>query len=60
MVYLPFADRQEAGRLLAEELSLRKVGKVAIVLALTRGGVPVGYEVADRLQLPLDVIVVRK
>ena len=37
-----------------------RVGKDAIILALTRGGVPVGYEVADRLDLPLDVIVVRK
>src|ERR1017187_554857 len=60
MVHLPFADREEAGRLLAEELSLRKVDKDTIILALTRGGVPVGFEVADRLHLPLDVIVVRK
>jgi len=60
MVHLPFVDREEAGRLLAEELSQRKIGKDAIILALTRGGVPVGYEVADRLHLPLDVIVVRK
>jgi len=60
MVHFPFADREEAGRLLAEELSLHKIGKDAIILALTRGGVPVGYEVADRLHLPLDVIVVRK
>jgi putative phosphoribosyl transferase len=60
MVHLPFANREEAGRQLAEEFSRRQVGKDAIIFALTRGGVPVGYEVADRLHLPLDVIVVRK
>jgi putative phosphoribosyl transferase len=60
MVHLPFADREEAGRLLAEELSLRKVATDAVVLALTRGGVPVGFEVADRFHLHLDVIVARK
>lgn len=60
MVHLPFADRLEAGRLLADELSHRKIGQNAVVLALTRGGVPVGFAVADRLHLPLDVIVARK
>ena len=60
MVPLPFADRLEAGRLLAAELSLHKITQDAVVLALTRGGVPVGFAVADRLGLPLDVIVVRK
>lgn len=60
MIHLPFGDRLEAGRLLADELSLLKIDKNAIVLALTRGGVPLGFAVADRLHLPLDVIVVRK
>ena len=60
MVHLPFADRVEAGRLLARELSLHKLGQDAVVLALVRGGVPVGFAVADRLHLPLDVIVPRK
>lgn len=60
MVHLPFADRIEAGRLLADEFSHRKVGRQAVVLALTRGGVPLGFEVADRLRLPLDIVVVRK
>src|SRR5271154_4877590 len=60
MVNLPFADRLEAGRLLADELSLRKRGGNAIVLGLPRGGVPVGFAVAGRLHLPLDVVVVRK
>src|SRR5580693_5200629 len=63
MVHLPFADRVEAGRLLAKELSSRNVCQskdAAVVLALTRGGVSVGFAVADRLCMPLDVIVVRK
>ncbi len=60
MVHLPFADRLEAGRLLAAELSRRGMGKNAVVLALTRGGVPVGFAVADRLHLPLDIVVARK
>jgi predicted phosphoribosyltransferase len=60
MTHLPFEDRCEAGRLLAAELARRDMGQNAIVLALTRGGVPVGFAVADRLHLPLDVIVARK
>jgi putative phosphoribosyl transferase len=60
MVYLPFADRVEAGRLLARELSSRKTDSQHVVLALTRGGVPVGFQVADRLHIPLDIVVVRK
>lgn len=60
MLHVPFADRLEAGRLLAGELSVRKLTGNAVVLALTRGGVPVGFEVADRLRLPLDIIVARK
>jgi putative phosphoribosyl transferase len=64
MMHLPFADRLEAGRLLARELASRPIAGLqngdAVVLALTRGGVPVGFEVADRLCLPLDIIVVRK
>ncbi|MFA7586043.1 MAG: phosphoribosyltransferase family protein [Novosphingobium sp.] len=54
-----FANRREAGCLLAEA-----VAKVApedpVVLALPRGGVPVGFEVASRLKAPLDVLLVRK
>jgi putative phosphoribosyl transferase len=61
MFSLPLKDRLQAGRLLAEELSSRRqIGPDAVVLALTRGGVPVGAVVADRLHLPLDIIVVRK
>ena len=60
MVHLPFADRLEAGRLLADQLSLHKVSGDAVVLALPRGGVPIGFAIAERLHLPLDVVVVRK
>jgi putative phosphoribosyl transferase len=60
MVHLPFGDRLEAGRLLARELSLRNLASGAVVVGLTRGGVPVGFAVADRLHLPLDALVVRK
>ena len=55
-----FADRTEAGRLLAERLLHYERHPDAIVLALPRGGVPVGVEIANRLKLPLDVFVVRK
>ena len=54
-----FRDRHEAGRLLAERLSGYRDQK-PIVLALPRGGVVVGYEVARALGAPLDVVVARK
>jgi predicted phosphoribosyltransferase len=58
---LRFRDRIEAGQLLGRELAARFVDvSDAIVLALPRGGVPVGYEVAKALGAPLDVFIVRK
>jgi putative phosphoribosyl transferase len=57
---LPYEDRREAGRVLAERLEAYRAQPGAIVLALPRGGVAVGFEVAHALQLPLDVFVVRK
>jgi len=57
---LPFRDRAEAGRLLGAELASRNLPQDSIVLALPRGGVPVGFEVARALAAPLDVVVVRK
>ena len=54
-----FRDRTDAGRKLARALSHLKPAK-PIVLALPRGGVPVGFEVANALGAPLDVILVRK
>lgn len=55
-----FADRRDAGRALARALRKMPGLNDALVLALPRGGVPVGYEVAQALGLPLDVLVVRK
>jgi len=57
---LPYRNRSEAGRLLAHELVRYKSKPEVVVLGLTRGGVPVAFEVAAALQAPLDVVVVRK
>jgi putative phosphoribosyl transferase len=54
-----FADRSEAGRLLAHELVALKLID-PVVLALPRGGVPVAAEVASALHAPLDLLLVRK
>ncbi|MBN3929473.1 phosphoribosyltransferase [Streptomyces verrucosisporus] len=58
-----FHDRTQAGRMLAEPLrDLQRAGEIGdpLVLALPRGGVPVGEEVARALHAPLDVLVARK
>ena len=55
-----FHDRYDAGRRLAEELRGYAGRDDVIVVALPRGGVPVGYEVARALQAPLEVMQVRK
>ncbi len=55
-----FRNRAEAGRLLAESLREYAGRDDVLVLALPRGGVPVGLEVARELQAPLDVFLVRK
>lgn len=55
-----FPNRAEAGRRLAERLTAYHGRDDTIVLGLPRGGVPVAYEVARQLDLPLDVFVVRK
>jgi len=55
-----FKDRKDAGRQLAEKLAAYRGNAGTVVLALPRGGVPVGYEIARALKLPLDVFVVRK
>jgi putative phosphoribosyl transferase len=54
-----FDDRRDAGRRLAVEVAKRRLTD-PVVLALPRGGVPVGYEIARALAAPLDVLVVRK
>lgn len=53
-------NRQEAGKLLADELLVYAKSKDAIVLAIPRGGVVVGREIADVLDLPLSAVVVKK
>ena len=55
-----FSNRAEAGQLLAEKLNKYAGREDVIVLGLPRGGVPVAYEVARRLRVPLDVFIVRK
>ena len=56
---MPFRDRDDAGRRLAEAL-LAHAGEPAVVYALPRGGVPVAAHVAERLHAPLDLVLVRK
>ena len=56
----PFSHRAEAGEELANRFKDLADREDVIVLALPRGGVPVGYEVARSLRVPLDVFVVRK
>jgi putative phosphoribosyl transferase len=61
MVVRPlFRDRFEAGRILGQRLSAIVNNHNAIVLALPRGGVPVGFEVARALDADLDILLVRK
>lgn len=55
-----FADRHDAGRALASLLGRHAGRPDVVVLALPRGGVPVGFEVAEALGVPLDVFLVRK
>jgi putative phosphoribosyl transferase len=60
MKELVFRNRTHAGQLLAESLTKYADRDDVIVLGLPRGGVPVAYEVAKSLHVPLDVLVVRK
>ncbi len=57
--YQLFFDRKEAGRRLAQVLAGEQIDQ-PIVLAIPRGGVPIGYEIAQALSCPLSVIVSRK
>ena len=57
---LPFADRAEAGRMLAGKLAAYSGCQEVIVLGLPRGGVPVAAAVAGTLKVPLDVLIVTK
>lgn len=57
---LIFTDREMAGRQLADALGTYRASRNLIVLALPRGGVPVAYKIAETLDAPLDVLIVRK
>ena len=54
-----FDDRTDAGQQLGEALSEYR-GSDALVLAIPRGGVEVGYQVAEKLKIPLSIVIVRK
>jgi predicted phosphoribosyltransferase len=56
---MPFRNRADAGQRLAEALATYR-GQDVVVLALPRGGVPVGAEIAEALGAPLDLVLVRK
>jgi predicted phosphoribosyltransferase len=61
MTFAPiFHDRADAGRALAKQLDGYAGRHDVVVLALPRGGVPVGYQVAEALGVPLDIFLVRK
>lgn len=55
-----YTDRQDAGQILANSLQAYKNKENVIALALPRGGVPIAYEIATALSIPLDVFIVRK
>ncbi len=55
-----FKNRTAAGQMLAEELSAHVRKKDAIVLGIPRGGIVVAGEVARKLSLPLDMVVIKK
>src|SRR5437773_2337041 len=60
MIGALFENRQDAGRLLGERLRAYAGRDDVLVLGLPRGGVPVAFEVATALAVPLDVFLVRK
>jgi len=55
-----FRNREEAGRMLADKLSQYRNDPTALILALPRGGVAVGYQLSLALHVPLDVFITRK
>ena len=59
-MYHRYHNRAEAGRVIADLVRKHPLQSLPLVVALPRGGVPVGYEVAKKLGAPLDLLVVRK
>ena len=55
-----FRNREEAGRILADELTRYRNDPTVLILALPRGGVAVGYQLSLALHVPLDVFITRK
>lgn len=55
-----FINREQAGSLLADELLIYKNSKDVVVVAIPKGGVPVGYEIAKKLNLPLEIVLSKK
>src|ERR1043166_7086421 len=55
-----FYDRAEAGRFLAQKLKPLIANQSTVILALPRGGVPIGFEIAQNLHCDLDIFLVRK
>lgn len=55
-----FSNRTQAGEMLATKLTDYANNPDTIVIGLTRGGVPVAYEIAKALNLPLDICIIRK
>ncbi len=55
-----FTNRKEAGLLLAEELKEYKNNKDTVIVSIPRGGVPIGYEISQKLHLPLEVALSKK
>ena len=58
--YRRFKDREEAGHLMARKLIDFKVDDDVLILALPRGGVPIGFVIAHELHKPLDIYLVKK
>jgi predicted phosphoribosyltransferase len=55
-----YTNREEAGKLLANKLTNYKENKEVVIVAIPRGGVPVGYEIAQKLKVPLEIVLSKK
>lgn len=55
-----FTNREEAGQLLANKLTNYKDNNEVVIVAIPRGGVPVGYEIANKLYVPLEIVLSKK